>query len=412
MNEQVFTTEATSIVYGPGAAEEIGFHLARLGVTRALLITDPHVAALGIPHRVRESAAQHAVAADVFPEARVEPNEASTKQAIAAAREGGYDGIVGVGGGSSIDTAKIAALFATHGGELLDYVNEPIGRAKPVPGPLLPLLAVPTTAGTGSEATSVAIIDFEELGSKSGISHRYLRPLVGIADPLLLRDLPQPVAASAGLDVVCHAAESYTARAYTARTKVSPDRRPPYQGSNPIADIWAVRALEIGGTYLRRAVNDPGDEEARGQMMLAATIAGIGFGNAGVHIPHACAYPIASLRHAWTPPGYPSGRAFVPHGFSVTVTAPACFELTQEAAPDRHRRAAELISRGETDSLSDAFRALMGDVGAPLTIGELGYSDGDVEALVDGALKQQRLLVGAPLDVTAHHLQGIFRASL
>ena len=412
MNEQVFTADTTPIVYGPGAAEETGFHLARLGVTRALLITDPHVSSLGIAQRVRDSIGERDVATDIFANARVEPNETSAKQAIAAAQDGGYDGIVGVGGGSSIDTAKIAALFATHGGELLDYVNQPIGQAKPVPGPLIPLVAVPTTAGTGSEATSVAIIDFEELGVKTGISHRYLRPLVGIVDPLLLRELPRSVAASAGLDVVCHAAESYTARAYTTRTKTSPDERPPYQGSNPLADIWAVHALEVGGTYLRRAVSDPDDEEARGQMMLAATTAGIGFGNAGVHVPHACAYPIASLKHAWTPPGYPPGRAFVPHGYSVTVTAPSCFELTQEVAPDRHRRAARLVSRDQTDNLSEAFRALMEDVGAPLTISELGYGEGDIGALVDGALKQQRLLVGAPLDVTAAHLEGIFRASL
>ena len=136
----------------------------------------------------------------------MEPSEESALEAIAAAREGAFDGFVGVGGGSSIDTAKIAALVITHGGELLDWVNRPIGEGKPVPGPLLPVVAVPTTAGTGSEATSVAILDFPRLGVKTGISHRYLRPRIGIVDPLLTRELPAAVTASSGLDVVCHAA--------------------------------------------------------------------------------------------------------------------------------------------------------------------------------------------------------------
>ena len=173
MKEAVFTVEATPIVYGPGAAGETGFHLARLGVTKALIVSDPHVASLGITQLVREAIGERDIATDVFAKARVEPNESSMLEAIAFAREGGYDGFVGVGGGSSIDTAKVAALFATHGGELLDYVNKPIGEAKAPPGPLLPLAAVPTTAGTGSEATSVAIIDFRAARGKDG----HLAPL-------------------------------------------------------------------------------------------------------------------------------------------------------------------------------------------------------------------------------------------
>lgn len=409
MNETVFTVETTPIVFGPGAAAETGYHLRRLGVTRALLVTDPYVHELGITERVRASIAELGIETEVYAHVRVEPNEESVLDAIVAAREGGFDGFVGVGGGSSLDTAKIAALFATHGGELLDYVNRPIGLAKPPPGPLLPIVAVPTTAGTGSEATSVAIVDFPRLGVKTGISHRLLRPRLGIVDPLLTLDLPPAVTASCGLDVICHAAESYTARPFDSREKSSPDERPPYQGSNPVSDIWSARALEAGGRYLRRAVQDGSDLEARSAMMLAATTAGIGFGNAGVHIPHACAYPIASLKHAWTPAGYPSPHPFVPHGFSVTVTAPAAFRFTEPAAPERHREAARLLG-GE--DLAEAFAQLMRDVGAPMTLGELGYTDEDVPALAEGAFKQQRLLVIAPRDVTIDDLERILRASL
>ncbi len=409
MNETVFTVEATPIAFGIGASSETGFHLRRLGVRRALLVSDPHIVELGITERVRAAIAELGIETEVFGRVRVEPNEESVLDAIGAATEGGFDGFVGVGGGSSIDTAKIAALFATHGGTLLDYVNRPIGEAKPPPGPLLPVVAVPTTAGTGSEATSVAIIDFPRLGVKTGISHRHLRPRVGIIDPALTLELPAAVTASCGLDVVCHAAESYTARPFDSRERSSPDERPPYQGSNPVADIWSAKALENGGRYLRRAVHDGSDLEARSSMMLSATMAGVGFGSAGVHIPHACAYPIASLKHRWTPAGYPDPHPFVPHGFSVTVSAPAAFRFTEQASPERHREAARLLG-GE--DLAETVAELMRDVGAPLTLRELGYGEEDLPALAAGAAKQQRLLVVAPRAAGATELERILRDSL
>jgi alcohol dehydrogenase class IV len=221
---------------------------------------------------------------------------------------------------------------------------------------------------------------------------------------------------STGLDVVCHAAESYLSRPYDQRPRPdSPDDRPPYQGSNPVADIWSAKALEFGGRFLRRAVADADDVEARGMMGLAAAMAGVGFGSAGVHIPHACAYPIAGLKHEYQPAGYPDDHPFVPHGQSVIVTAPAAFRFTYEAAPERHHRVAELLT-GEPaegpDALPDALTKLMRDVGAPMGIGELGYDEDDVEALVEGALKQQRLLVIAPREAGPNELAGILRASL
>jgi alcohol dehydrogenase class IV len=409
MNETVFTVEATPIVFGAGASSEAGFHLRRLGIRRAMLVSDPLVVELGITERVRAAIAELGIETEVYAGARVEPTEESALDAIAAGREGGFDGFVGVGGGSSIDTAKIASLVTTHGGELLDWVNRPIGEAKAPPGPLLPVVAVPTTAGTGSEATSVAILDFPRLGVKTGISHRHLRPRIGIVDPLLTLELPAAVTASCGLDVVCHAAESYTARPFASREKANPDERPPYQGANPVSDIWSARALESGGAYLRRAVADGSDLEARSAMMLSATMAGVGFGSAGVHIPHACAYPIASLKHVWTPAGYPTSHAFVPHGFSVTVTAPAAFRFTEPASPERHRQAARLLG-GE--DLAETLAELMRDVGAPMTLGELGYTEDDVPALAEGAAKQQRLLVVAPREAGVAELEQILRASL
>jgi hydroxyacid-oxoacid transhydrogenase len=276
----------------------------------------------------------------------------------------------------------------------------------------LPHLALPTTSGTGSEATTVAVLDIPSRRVKTGISHRYLRPSQAIVDPSLAASMPAEVAASAGLDVVCHAAESYLSLPYSSReAPSSPDDRPPYQGSNPVADVWSAKALEYGGRFLRRAVD--GDVEARGAMMLAATMAGVGFGSAGVHIPHACAYPIAGLKHVYEPPGYVSDHAFVPHGISVIVTAPAAFRFTYSASPERHERAASLLGSSETgpDALPNALRSLMTDLSIP-SLSALGYDESDIPDLLDGALAQERLLVGTPREVGRSDLEAILRESL
>jgi hydroxyacid-oxoacid transhydrogenase len=298
----------------------------------------------------------------------------------------------------------------------MEYVNPPVGEGRKPPSPLKPLLAIPTTCGSGAEATTVAVLDIPELRVKTGISHRYLRADQAIVDPELTATLPPEVVASCGVDVVCHAAESFTARPVDARERPrSPGDRPPYQGATPISDIWSAKALEYGGRHLRDAV--AGDAEARGWMMLSASLAGIGFGAAGVHIPHACAYPIAGLRHDHRPPGYPADHGFVPHGQSVIVTAPAAFRFTYEAAPERHRRVAELLTGrplpdAGPDALPEVLLDLMRDVGVPTRLGDLGYGEDDVDALVEGALKQQRLLVIAPREAGPDDLAAILRESL
>jgi hydroxyacid-oxoacid transhydrogenase len=419
--ETVFTLEATPIKFGPGAAADAGWELARLGVRRALLVTDPGVVATGHPDRVRASIEAEGIEVVTYDRAHVEPTLDSLQEAADVARDARVDGFVSVGGGSSIDTAKVADLVTTHPAPVMDYVNAPVGEGRKPPSPLRPHLAIPTTSGTGAEATTVAVLDIPDLKVKTGISHRYLRPAQGIVDPELVRTLPAEVTSSTGLDVICHAAESYLARPYDERPRpASPDERPPYQGANPVADVWSAQALEYGGRFLRRAVADAGDLEARGAMMLAATMAGVGFGSAGVHVPHACAYPIAGLKHVYQPPGYPDDHRFVPHGHSVIVTAPAAFRFTYEAAPERHHRVAELLAgapiddlgRAGPDLLPEVLRALMRDVGAPRGIAELGYDERDVPALVEGALKQQRLLVVSPREVTAEDLGHILNASM
>lgn len=374
-HETIFTIEATPVKFGAGASRDAGWELARLGVRRAFVVVDPGVR--GVAGPILESLRAAGAELIEWDDVETEPSLEALDRAVQAAREANPDGFVAIGGGSAIDTAKVANLLATHGGEIMDYVNPPVGGGKKPPSPLRPLLAIPTTSGSGSEATTVAILDLPDLGIKTGISHRALRPTQAIVDPELTRSAPGAVIASAGLDVVCHAAESFLSRPYSSRPRpVTPDDRPPYQGSNPVADLWSAQAIRYGGDYLRRAVHDGDDVEARGFMMLGATMAGVGFGSAGVHIPHACAYPLAGLRHVYRHPGYPGEKVFVPHGFSVIVTAPAAFRFTFDADPEKHVRAASLLTGEEyapddREALPRALIALMRDVGAPSGVSTL-----------------------------------------
>ena len=275
------------------------------------------------------------VEAVLYDRVRVEPTDLSFRDAIQFAESVTVDGIVAVGGGSVIDTAKAVNLYTTYPpADFLDYVNAPIGRAMPVPGPLKPLIAVPTTAGTGSETTGVSIFDLTELHAKTGIASRRLKPTLGVLDPENTQTMPPEVAASSGLDVLSHAIESFTAIPYTSRPyPASPRLRPAYQGSNPISDIWALQALRIVARYLVRAVDDPSDHEARAQMMLAASYAGVGFGNAGVHLPHGMSYPVSGHVRDFRAPGYPRDHPLVPHGISVILNAPAVFRFTAAESP-------------------------------------------------------------------------------
>jgi alcohol dehydrogenase class IV len=407
-NATIVTFNSARVVFGAGSSAETGEHARRLGVTRALVVCDRFVTESGLGERLEASLRSAGVEPVVYDRIVGEPSESSIGEAVEAARDG-FDGFVGIGGGSALDTAKLCALFATHDGELLDFVNAPIGLGKQIPGPVLPLVAVPTTSGTGSEVTTVAVVDFPRLGSKTGVSHQYLRPSVAIVDPALTLTCPPGVTASVGVDALLHALEAYTVTPYDARPALPLAERPPYQGSNPFSDPFCERAIELVGRSLRAAVADGGDIEPRTQMALASTIAGMAFSAAGVHVPHALAYPIASLKHEWEPPGY-GGAALIPHGFAVAVTAPAVFRLIEDAVPERCATAARLLDGG--DDLAVSLERLLADVGAPTRLRELGYAEHDRAAVVQGALDQRRLLVGSPKETGAAELEALFEASL
>jgi hydroxyacid-oxoacid transhydrogenase len=417
VSETVFTYAAPALKFGAGASDEIGHDLRRYGAQRALLVTDARVAATGHPARIAEQLAATGIEVTTYDGVHVEPTDASLTEAVAFARDAGpFDAIVAVGGGSSIDTAKAINLLITNPGELMDYVNAPVGKALAPVNALLPLVAVPTTTGTGAESTTVCVLDVLALQVKTGISHAALRPTLAVVDPRLTLTQPAMVTASAGMDILCHALESYTARPYTAFERKRPEQRVPYCGANPVADMWSERAMGLLASSFRRAVAHGDDVHAREEMAMAATFAGLGFGNAGVHIPHANAYPIAGRVRDYTPPGYPEGHPMVPHGMSVALTAAEAFRFTYDAAPERHLAAARLLdpsaSGSGPDVLPRVLVGLMRDIGIPGGLAEVGYTEADVDDLVEGALKQERLLSIAPRRPSGEDLAGIFRRSM
>jgi alcohol dehydrogenase class IV len=418
-SETVFTYGAPQLKFGDGSSDEIGFDLTTYGVRRVLVITDPGVAATGHPQRITEQIARYGIEAVLFDRAHVEPTDRSMAEAVEFARDGGpWDAFVAVGGGSAIDTAKAVNLLSTNPGVVLDYVNAPVGRGRSPEHLLSPLVAVPTTTGTGSESTTVCVLDVLEQHVKSGISHPRLRPTLAVVDPRLTHTQPAGVTAASGMDILCHALESWTARRYDTYDRKTPEQRVPYCGANPIGDMWAEKAMSLLATSFRTSVHHGDDAEARSQMALAATFAGMGFGNAGVHIPHANAYPIAGRVRDFHPAGYPQDEPMVPHGMAVSLTAPEAFRFTFAANPERHVRAAELLDPGATrpddlrDFLPRVLTDLMRDIDIPNGIGAVGYTRSDVADLVEGTLKQQRLLATAPLEATADDLAGILERSL
>jgi hydroxyacid-oxoacid transhydrogenase len=421
-HEIAFEMAVSSVRFGPGVTREVGMDLADLGVKNVLVLTDPVLRNMSPVLTVLESLEENRIAATVYDRVRVEPTDESFLDAIAFAKDGNYDAIVAVGGGSTIDTAKAVNLYTTYPPtDFLDYVNPPIGKGLPVPGPLKPLIAIPTTAGTGSETTGVSIFDLIKMHAKTGIASRRLKPTLGLLDPENTRTMPPPVAASSGLDILSHAVESFTALPYSERPL--PDRplvRPAYQGSNPISDVWSLQALRMVAKYLVRAVEDPSDDEARANMLLAASYAGIGFGNAGVHLPHGMSYPVSGNVQSYRAPGYVSDHALVPHGFSVILNAPAVFRFTASASPSRHLEAAEAlgvdVARCQAADagriLSERITWFMQRLKTPNGLREIGYTSSDIPALVEGTLPQHRVTKLSPRPAGPEDLAKLFEDSL
>jgi hydroxyacid-oxoacid transhydrogenase len=419
--DTAFQLAASNIRFGAGITREVGMDLTEMGARRTMLVIDPALVDLPTGAAVIEALRDSHIDFVLYNEVRVEPTDKGFQGAARFAVAEKVDSFVAVGGGSTIDTAKAANVYSTYPADFLDYVNAPIGRGKPVPGPLKPLVAIPTTAGTGSETTGVAIFDMVDRKMKTGIAHRYLKPTLGLVDPDNTRSQPAAVAASAGLDVLSHALESYTALPYNQRPKPArPIERPAYQGSNPISDIWSLRALEIVNEFLVRAVADTSDHEAREQMLLAAAMAGIGFGNAGVHLPHGMSYPVAGLVRDFRPPGYRVDHPMIPHGMSVILNTPAVVRFTAPACPERHLRAAQALGADVAKAdpadagliLAERVISFIRRLNMPNGLAAVGYTEADIPTLVLGTLPQHRVTKLSPRPANEAELAALFRASL
>ncbi|MBA3392462.1 MAG: iron-containing alcohol dehydrogenase [Deltaproteobacteria bacterium] len=418
--ETAFTVDASRVTFGRGCLAEVGVRARALGMTRAALFTDRQLRSSPWFAEVHASLRAVAIETAIFDDVAIEPTDASFEAAAQFAREARVDGYVSLGGGSVIDTAKAANLYATYPAPLRAYVNAPVGDARAIPGPLAPHLACPTTSGTGSEVTGIAIFDWLALHAKTGIASPRLRPSEALVDPRCTSTMPASVVAASGMDVLCHAAESFTARPFSTRpAPATPTARPLSQGANPWSDLGCREALRLLGSYLERAVRDAADVEAREGVMWAATLAGIAFGNAGVHVPHAMAYAVAGHVRTFRAAGYPDAP-LVPHGMAVAVNAPAVFRETGALAPVRHLEAAALLGadvRGATpadagDVLATRVIELMRAIAIPNGIAGVGYTSADVPVLVAGTLPQQRLLGNAPCEITEPLLAALFERAL
>ena len=419
--DTAFTVDASRVTFGRGCLAEAGPRAKALGMKRVALFTDARVAALHSFAAVRASLLQAGLDVVVFSEVRVEPTDASFQAAARFAAEARPDGYLSLGGGSVIDTCKAANLYATWPADFLAYVNAPVGEGRPVPGPLRPHLACPTTSGTGSEVTGITIFDLVSLGAKTGIASPHLRPTEALVDACCTETLPAQVVAASGLDVLSHALESYTARPFDRRpAPPSPVQRPMSQGRNPWSDLGCREALSLLGRYLVRAAEGADDDEAREQVMWAATLAGIAFGNAGVHAPHGMAYAVAGLVRDFRPAGYPQEDPLVPHGMSVILNAPSVFRFTASAHAERHLIAAGALGADVSHAqpadagkiLADRITWFMQRLQVPNGLKDVGYTSSDIPKLVEGTLPQHRVTKLSPRAAGTDELARLFEDAM
>lgn len=416
-----FTVAMPRLTVGRGTLREVGERAQGLGLRRVALFTDALLASGPLVAAVLESLTRAGIDTATFSDIRVEPDDESVERGATFLRDASIDGIVSVGGGSVMDTAKAALVLLCHGGNIGEYFAPPIGQGKPIPGPLLPHIACPTTSGTGSECTSISVLRLNELNTKFVIASPYMLPTVAIVDPQCCDSLPANVVASTGFDLCCHALECYTAKAYTQQAKVAAANSRQYiQGANPFSEMVAREAMDIVGNYLVRGVNDASDTEARDQLMWGATLAGIAFGNSGTHLPHAMSYGVTHLMRDIVTDGYAIASPFVPHGISVVVNAPAIFRYTAEATPERHLEGATCLladTQGATPAdagevLANRMVELMKATHMPNGLTAIGFKAEHVADLAASSIRQGRAIANAPRESNRVDLENMYSNAL
>jgi alcohol dehydrogenase class IV len=389
---------AGQLLFGRDAVRQLGEVAARLGARRVLIVTDPVLTRAGIPERVREPLAAAGVTLETFPEGEPEPSMKAAEACIKLARSFGPDALLGLGGGSNMDLAKITAALLVHGGTPRDYVGD-----DRIPGPIAPLICVPTTAGTGSEVSAASVLTDTENKIKVGILSNYLRPRVALVDPLLTVSCPAKVTADSGIDALTHAIEAYTA----VDNEVFPlpaGERSVYQGKHPMGDCLAEKAIGLIGANLRRAVANGGDLEAREGMALGATLAGMAFSNVGVAVVHALEYPVGGATHC-------------SHGAGNGLLLPFVMRFNLSARLQEMAVIARLLGE-EVAGLSlqqaaeravAAVEKLRADIGIPQRLRELGVRPEQLRAFAEKAHGIRRILRVNPRPVTVDDLEAILK---
>ncbi len=417
--ENAFVLEGNKEIFGAGALAEVGAHAKSLGMSRVALYTDARVGKLQPVETVLKSLRERGIRVSIFDGVEIEPTDRSLKAAIRFAEEDDFDGFVSVGGGSVMDTCKAVSLYASYPPKhFLDYVNQPLGKALPAPGPLKPHIACPTTFGTASECTNVAIFNFLERGTKAGISNRAIKPSMGIIDPDALRTLPIQVVAANGMDVFSHAVESFTARPFThRRVPDNPAVRPVIQGANPFSDLNCLEAIRLIGENLVKAVHDPEDFLMREKLSFAGLLAGIGFGTAGCNLPHGMSYAVSGLVHDYYAAGWPHDHALVPHGFSVIINSPSVFRFMGPTCPERHAQAARALGVADVgqrpgDDLAAGVIEIMRTIGVPNGLSGVGYTVDDLDALTEKGWRQRRVVDNAARPISKEEMREMFAGAM
>lgn len=391
---------AGELVFGRHATQLLGEIAPRLGARRILLITDSVLVKAGIVEAVHVPLSEAGVEVKVFSGGEPEPSTRAAEAAIALGRDFRPDAVLGLGGGSNMDLAKIAAVVLTHGGKPLDYAGD-----DKVPGPVLPLLCLPTTAGTGSEVSAAAVLTDVEQKIKVGVLSNYLRPRVALVDPLLSVSCPPKVTADSGIDALTHAIEAFTA-VDNAHFPLPVGERSVYQGRHPFGDMFAEKAVELIGKFLRRAVAHGNDLDAREGMALAATLAGLAFSNVGVAAVHALEYPVGGATHC----SHGAGNGLL-LPFVMRYNLPARRQSFALLAP---LLGANVEGMSEEDAAAAAIAAveqLRADIGIPLRLRDLGVTETQLRPFAEKAYAIKRILRVNPRTVTVDDLESILRAA-
>ncbi|RED50770.1 iron-containing alcohol dehydrogenase [Aestuariispira insulae] len=373
-----------SFLCEPGAANGLASHAEETGMSRILLVTDAAILKLGLLEDAIQSLVAAGLSYQVFQDVTPDPEEAIVLAAVDLARDMRADGVVAIGGGSSMDVAKLVAVLATSEQELSDIYG--VGQVR---GRRLPLILAPTTAGTGSEVTPISIITTGR-NEKMGVVSPQLLPDMALLDADLTLGLPASVTAATGIDAMVHSIEAYTSKIR----------------KNPISDMLAVKALGLLSGNIREAVFNGGNREARSNMLLGAMLAGQAFANAPVGGVHALAYPLG-------------GHFHVPHGLSNALVLTAVMRFNHETCADQYRQLAPIVFPDGLDEAGDPALDLIGglarltaELGLETRLGQVGVREGDLDLLAADAMKQQRLLVNNPRKMTFSAAREIYETVL